>query len=112
MYRLVHILADQLVLQADLLALDPWGDISGMRFNAGKCQIMQVYKGQDLVHFYILGGQVFSVVKEAKYLGVLIFGDLSYSPHISSITGKAASTLGLFKRNLRKCPPNSTSEHP
>ena len=44
------------------------------------------------------------MVKEAKYLGVLISDDLSWSPHISSITGKAASTLGFLRRNLRKCP--------
>ena len=65
---------------------------------------MQVYKGQGLVHFYTLCGQVLSVVEEAKYLGVLISDYLSWSPHISSITGKAASTLGFLRRNLRKCP--------
>ena len=104
MYRPVHGLADQLALQADLLALERWGDAWGMRFNAAKCQIMQVYRGQGLVHFYTLCGQVLSVVKETKYLGVLISDDLSWSPHISSITGKAASTLGFLRRNLRKCP--------
>ena len=44
------------------------------------------------------------LVEEAKYLGVLISDDLSWSPHISSITGKAASTLGFLRSNLRKCP--------
>ena len=65
---------------------------------------MQVYRGQGLVYFYTLCGQVLSVVEEAKYLGVLISDDLSWSPHISSIIGKAASTLGFLRRNLRKCP--------
>ena len=97
----VQSLADQLALQAYLLALERWGDAWGTHFNAGKCQIMQVYRGQGLVHFYTLCGQVLSVVEELKYL---IFDDLSWSPHISSITGKAASTLGFLRRNLRKCP--------
>ena len=100
MYRPVHSLADQL----DLLALEHWGDAWGMRFNAAKCQIMHVYRGQGLVNFYTLCGQVLSVVEEAKNLGVLISDDLSWSPHISSITGKAASTLGFLRRNLKKCP--------
>ena len=100
MYRPVHSLADQLAL----LALERWGDAWGMRFNAAKCEIMQVYRGHGLVHFYTLCGQVLSVVEEAKYLGVLISNDLSWSPHISWITGKAASTLGFIRRNLRKCP--------
>ena len=101
MYRPVHSLADQLALQADLLAVERWGHAWGMRFNAGKCQILQVYRGQGLVHFYTPCGQVLSVVEEAKYLGVLISDDLSWSPHISSITGKAASTQGFLRR---KCP--------
>ena len=79
MYRPVHSLADQLAL----LALERWGDAWGMRFNAAKCEIMQVYRGHGLVHFYTLCGQVLSVVEEAKYLGVLISNDLSWSPHIS-----------------------------
>ena len=104
MYRPVHSLADQLALQADRLALERWGDAWGMRFNSAKCQIMQVYRGQGLVHYYTLCRQVLSVVEEAKYLGILISDDLSWSPHISSITGKATSTLGFLRRNLRKCP--------
>ena len=65
---------------------------------------MQVYRGQGLVHFYTLCRQVLSVVEEAKYLGILISDDLNWSPHISSITGKAASTPSFLRRNLRKCP--------
>ena len=56
------------------------------------------------MHFYTLYGQVLSVVEEAKYLGLLISDDLSWSHHISSITGKATATLGFLRRNLRKCP--------
>ena len=42
-----------------------------------------------------------SVVEEAKYLGILISDDLSWSPHISSITGIFPQSLRM---NLRKCP--------
>ena len=51
LYRPVRCAADQVALQRDLLALQRWGDTWGMRFNAGKCHIMQVHRGQPLVHF-------------------------------------------------------------
>ena len=86
----------------DLLALECWRDAWDMHFNAGKCQIVRVYRGQGRAHFYTLCGQVLSAVKEAKY--ELISDNLSWSPHISSITGKAASTLDFLRKNLRKCP--------
>ena len=51
---------DQVALQRDLTALQHWGDTWGIRFNAGKCHIMQVHRGQPLVHFYLLCGHVLS----------------------------------------------------
>ena len=69
LYRPIHCAADQVALQRDLSALQHWGDTWGMRFNAGKCHIMQVHRGQPLVHFYTLCGQVLSLVEEASILG-------------------------------------------
>ena len=104
LYRPIRCAADQVALQRDLSALQRWGDTWGMRFNAGKCHIMQVHRGQPLVHFYTLCGQVLSLVEEAKYLGVLLASDLGWSPHVASTAGKASSALGFLKRNLKKCP--------
>ena len=39
-----------------------------------------------------------------KYLGVLLTSDLGWSPHVATTAGKASSTLGFLKRNLKKCP--------
>ena len=80
------------------------GDTWGMRFNAGKCHIMQEHRGQPLVHFHSLCGKVVSPVKEAKYLGVQLGSDLGWSPHVATTAGKASSALGFFKRNLKQCP--------
>ena len=65
---------------------------------------MQVHRGQPLVHFYTLCGQVLSLVEEAKYLGVLLASDLGWSPHVATTAGKASPALGFLKRNLKKCP--------
>ena len=102
LYHPICCAADQVALQRDLLALQQGGDTWGMRFNAGKCHIIQVHRGQPLVHFYTLCGQVSSLVDEAKYLGVLLASDLGWSPHVATTAGKASSALGFLKRNLKK----------
>ena len=45
LYRPIPCAADQVALQRDLSALQHRGDTWGMRFNTGKCHIMQVHKG-------------------------------------------------------------------
>ena len=61
---------------------------------------MKVHRG----HFYILCGQVLSLVEEAKYIGVLLANDLGWSPHVATTADKASSALGFLKRNLKMCP--------
>ena len=104
LYRPVRCVSDQVALKSDLSALQRWGETWGMRFNAGKCHIMQLHRGQSQVYFYSLCGQVLTLVEQAKYLGVLLANDLSWSPHVASVTGKASSALGFLRRNLRRCP--------
>ena len=49
--------------------------------------------------------QVFLIeVQSAKYLGVLLSSDMSWSPHISSIVHNAHQRLGFIRRNLRGSP--------
>jgi len=43
-------------------------------------------------------------VSEVKYLGVNITADLSWSSQAASTAGKANSTLGFLRRNLKGCP--------
>ena len=53
---------------------------------------------------YSLCNHVLSEVDTAKYLGINLSSELSWSPHVSSVVSKAKSTLGFLRRNLRKCP--------
>ena len=102
-YRPIKCIADQHKLQNDLDALSLWGRCWGMKFNEKKCNILHLGK-KRLHHFYQLNGIVLESVSQAKYLGVTISDDLSWSPHISSITSKAHQRLGFLKRNLRGSP--------
>ena len=44
-------------------------------------------------------------VNHAKYLGVTISQNLSWSEHIKQITSKANRTKGFLQRNLHNCKP-------
>ena len=43
-------------------------------------------------------------VTSAKYLGVLYSNDMSWSPHIQSVTHKEHQRLGFVRRNLKGAP--------
>ena len=105
MYRPITSEADQVSLQRDLTALEGWGETWGMKFNAQKCQIMTIARGRRrLSHFYTLCGHILESVQEAKYFGIIISDELSWSPHVNSVFNRANSTLGFLRRNLRRCP--------
>ena len=53
---------------------------------------------------YSLGGLILKQVNQAKYLGVTITEELTWSPNISNITGKANSKIGFLWRILHFCP--------
>ena len=107
MYRPIRSVADQVLLQQDLSALERWGDTWGMRFNASKCNIMRISHARNpITRFYSLCSQVLLEVDTVKYLGVNLSAELSWSPHVSGVCSKANSTLGFLWRNLRKCPPS------
>ena len=78
-----------------------------MRFNASKCEIMCICRSTQPINnitMYTLGGVALSEVDTAKYLGINISNNLSWSPHINTITGKANAKIGFLWRNLKHCP--------
>ena len=99
-YRNIKSKEDQIALQKDLNLLEN----CGMRFNAAKCNIMQVSRIRDLKLFnYSLTGPVLEEVMDDKYLGVTLSNNLEWSKHIATMTNKANSTLLLLRRNLKGC---------
>ena len=58
-------------------------------------------KAKPLNTKYILHNVELESVPVAKYLGVTIADDLSWSKHITITTKKANQTLGFLKRNIR-----------
>ena len=103
LYRSIRSMSDKVQLQCDLDALSKWGDCWGMHFNVNKCHIMQIANSTG-PRFYELKNVVLSEVKTAKYLGVLLSCDLSWSPHIASIVSQAHQRLSFLQRNLRESP--------
>jgi len=59
-------------------------------------------------HLYTLCGHVLSSVQEAKYFGITLTDELSWSSHVRSIHNRANSSLGFLRRNLRRCPAKLT----
>ena len=103
-YRKISGFEDQLALQRDLDALEVWASTWGMKFNPSKCTILSIARSSAMHTFYTLCGTVLQHVSEAKYLGVTLSDDLQWSKHISNLSLKASSTLGLLRRNLSQCP--------
>ena len=68
-------------------------------------QIITLARGRrPFIDFYTLCSHIFESVSDAKYLGILVSNDLSWSPHINSVFNQANSTLGFLRHNLCRCP--------
>ena len=105
LYHPIRSSLDQEILQQDLTALKRWGDTWGMKFNASKCNIMTISRSRSpFIHFHSLCGQILVSVSEAKYLGIFLSNELSWSPHVQSLYNKSSSILSFLWRNLRRCP--------
>ena len=93
---------DSSTLQNNLNILSVWGTRWDMGFNPSKCQVVHVTGSKKPVkRDYILHGQVLESVMSARYLGVDIFGSLSWDPHFDHTTGNANRTLGFVRQNIK-----------
>ena len=85
-----------------------WGP--GLMFNSGIFRIC-LYLRKDtsrgytiympLRALFLVHNVELESASAAKYLGVSVADDLSWSPHIDNTTKKANQTLGFLKRNIR-----------
>ena len=73
-----------------------------MSFNPSKCQVLHTTRAKCPIQTkYIFHDTVLQTIPSAKYLGVTISDDLSWSPHIDLIIKKANQTLGFLKWNIK-----------
>ena len=102
LYLAISSTTESEVLQTDIASLEQWEKMWDMQFNPSKCQVLQITKkAKPLNTKYILHNVELESVPAAKYLGVTIADDLSWSKHIDITTKKANQTLGFLKRNIR-----------
>lgn len=77
-------------LQEDLNKIHKWSQDWEMKFNAGKCKVLEMGKSNRRPSGnYSMGGEVLQKAPEEKDLGVTIQDSLSPEKHINRITGTA-----------------------
>ena len=77
-----------------------------MSFNPSKCQVLRITRAKCPIQTrYILHNTVLESVPSAKYLGITISDNLSWTPPppplIHLFSKKANQTLGFLKRNIK-----------
>ena len=89
-------------LQNDRHTLEIWEKRWDMSFNPSKCQVPHITRAKYPIQTrYILHDTVLESVPSAKYLGVTISDNISWTPHIDSVSKKANQTLRFLKRNIK-----------
>ncbi|KAK3098073.1 hypothetical protein FSP39_015909 [Pinctada imbricata] len=105
LYRKVRSLEDSKILQNDLDRLQQWEDSWLMSFNPDKCEVLRVTnKRKPLLSTYTIHGVPLASVKTAKYLGLNISTNLTWTPHIDNIAKKANNITAFLRRNISTCP--------
>ena len=73
-----------------------------MAFNPDKCEVIRITKKKKtIISDYKLHAKTLQTTRNAKYLGLNISDDLSWSKHINQITVKGNNTLNFIKRNIQ-----------
>ena len=105
LYREIKTEADSAELQKDLNSLEDWEQTWQMHFHPEKCQVIHMCTNKRFRKYptYKLHGHTLEAVESAKYLGVTISEDLSWTPHVDNTASKALKTLGFLRRNMYHC---------
>ena len=102
----VSSLKDAATLQRDLDRLCLWEDEWDMEFNQDKCTVIHITRSKKPIpSSYVLHGRVLETVSSAKYLGVNISSNLTWTDHIQKVSASGNRTLGFCKRNIRSKNP-------
>jgi len=111
MYRTIRSPHDCALLQKDLDALEKWEASWKMEFNPSKCTSISFVRNRKPVkHEYELHHTKLQSVKSAKYLGVTLTSNLTWSEHTNNVVSKANKSLGMLQRNLKVAPNTVKSQ--
>ena len=102
-YRAILSSQDASILQEDLNKLVSWAATWLMSLNLNKCEHLVITSKKPLSTTYNIRDYLIREVTSAKYLGVTISQNISWSKHIDIITCKANSILAFLQRNLSQC---------
>ena len=110
-YRIIHTPKDIAILQRDLDTLSEWAKKWLKSFNPSKCLHLTITRKTNPLpsHYSICDSFIQQTTTSAKYLGVTITSNLSWSEHINKITNKANSIRTFLQRNLNLCQPSIKS---
>ena len=97
LYRIINTPNDISILQEDLDSLSQWAHKWQMIFNASKCVLLTItHKLSPPPSTYSICNHTIQQVTSAKYLGITLTNNLSWSEHIT-ITNKANSTRAFLQ---------------
>ena len=105
LYRTVNSQDDSFALQRDLEGLEEWERSWRMDFNPSKCSVISFTRSRSPdTYSYDLHGERLQRVSSAKYLGVMLSSNLSWTEHVNDVVSKANRALGMVRRNLKVAP--------
>ena len=109
-YNIIKTEEDCEKLQNDLNILNEWAMTWKMFFNPTKCEFLRVTNKKNIINFqYFIQSTSIREVQQAKYLGVTINNNLSWSDHITNISNKANSVVRFLRHNFNQCPTKTKS---